>query len=226
MSAAARRETPKNRAQLRHREQMAVKHRMLNASRFSSHEFDGLVLVYNELSNSEWSTGTPDMSIACLQTVMYLVLNVDEPTVQIHRIVDALLTGESLTCVTLPEWMRAMTLFLRGTPEEQMRFCFGVYDRTGTNSINADQALMLLHDSALIRHQSMDQDELELELQGLVDVMMRKLDVDRDWVISFEDYCAVVTAQPLMLECFGRCLPDRASLYAFVTTFSERPRKY
>lgn len=42
----------------------------------------------------------------------------------------------------------------------------------------------------------------------MVELLFRKFDVDRDGFISYEDYAAVVTKQPMLLEFLGQCFPN------------------
>lgn len=38
--------------------------------------------------------------------------------------------------------------------------------------------------------------------------------------ISFDDYAAAVSADPLLLEAFGQCLPTRYSVISFLSTLT------
>lgn len=46
----------------------------------------------------------------------------------------------------------------------------------------------------------------------MLDLLFKKFDIDRDGVISFEDYSTVVRQQPLLLEFLGSCLPEVSNL--------------
>lgn len=56
-------------------------------------------------------------------------------------------------------------------------------------------------------------------------MLTKKMDLDRDGKISFNDYKQSVVKQPMLLEVFGQCLPTRESIYSFMTTFSDKPGK-
>lgn len=55
-------------------------------------------------------------------------------------------------------------------------------------------------------------------MRDLSELALKKLDVDHDGKISFEDYEATVKEEPLLLEAFGQCLPTTESVTAFLMT--------
>ena len=58
--------------------------------------------------------------------------------------------------------------------------------------------------------------------QDMIEVITKKMDVDRDGKISYNDYKATVLQQPMMLEALGQCLPTREAIHTFITTFTPR----
>ncbi|CAG9837185.1 unnamed protein product [Diabrotica balteata] len=74
----------------------------------------------------------------------------------------------------------------------------------------------LLHKNCLIKHpQEEDPDE---SVKDLVDIVMRKIDKDKDGKVSLEDFQNTVEEEPLLLEAFGKCLPSEESKMTFLTT--------
>lgn len=59
-----------------------------------------------------------------------------------------------------------------------------------------------------------------LVLQDLVEVIMKKLDVNRDGQVTYDDFREAVSNQPLMMECLGQCMPTRLSATAFLISFT------
>jgi hypothetical protein len=51
-----------------------------------------------------------------------------------------------------------------------------------------------------------------------VDIVMRKIDKDKDGKVSLEDFQATVDEEPLLLEAFGKCLPSERSKNTFLST--------
>ena len=46
-------------------------------------------------------------------------------------------------------------------------------------------------------------------IKDLVEIALKKMDKDHDSRLSFSDFFQSVQADPLLLECFGQCLPDQ-----------------
>lgn len=59
----------------------------------------------------------------------------------------------------------------------------------------------------------------------MIEVITKKMDLDRDGKISFDDYKQTVLKQPMMLESLGTCLPSRMAAHTFITTFTQNTGK-
>ena len=74
----------------------------------------------------------------------------------------------------------------------------------------------LFNRNSLIKHpQDDDPDE---SVKDLVEIALRKLDIDKDGKVSFVDYCAAVKADGLLLEAFGQVLPTDGAADSFLST--------
>ncbi|XP_044257000.1 EF-hand calcium-binding domain-containing protein 1 [Tribolium madens] len=117
--------------------------------------------------------------------------------------------------ITLEAWLHGLSLLLRGSTIKQIEFCFAVYDLNADGFITKDEMFQLLR-NCLIKHpQEEDPDEA---IKDLVDIVMRKMDKDKDGKVSLEDFQATVTEEPLLLEAFGKCLPSERSKNTFLST--------
>lgn len=77
----------------------------------------------------------------------------------------------------------------------------------------------LLFRNCLIKHpQEEDPDE---SVKDLVEIVMRKIDIDKDGKVSLKDFQMTVQEEPLLLEAFGRCLPSDKSKITFLTTLKS-----
>lgn len=53
-----------------------------------------------------------------------------------------------------------------------------------------------------------------------VEIIMKKMDQDRDGKISFDDYKKTVLKFPCVLEFLATCLPDQHTVHKMLTTFT------
>lgn len=119
--------------------------------------------------------------------------------------------------VTLETWIKTLSLFLRGTLEEKMRYCFYVYDLGGNGRLKRNDIIRLLRKCFIYEKD----EDVELMVKEFADILVRKLDVDGDGEISYEDFSESVKNQKELLQCFGRCLPDLLSAIDFMQTFTH-----
>ena len=52
--------------------------------------------------------------------------------------------------------------------------------------------------------------------QDLIDMTLRKLDIDKDGKVSLADWSSTVRKEPLMMEAFGPCLPSKRTIDIFM----------
>ncbi|KAL1514258.1 hypothetical protein ABEB36_003544 [Hypothenemus hampei] len=117
--------------------------------------------------------------------------------------------------ITLESWFYGMSLFLKGDISKQIQYCFAVYDLNGDGFISKDEMFQLLKNCLIKFPQEEDPEE---SVKDLVDIVIRKMDKDKDGKISLSDYKKTVAGEPLLLEAFGRCLPSERSKITFLTT--------
>lgn len=61
-------------------------------------------------------------------------------------------------------------------------------------------------------------DEPDEGVRDLVELVLRKLDKDRDGKISFLDFQTALMEESLLMEAFGQCLPTDRACRSFMTT--------
>ncbi|KAG5319560.1 EFCB1 protein, partial [Pseudoatta argentina] len=95
-----------------------------------------------------------------------------------------------------------------------------IYDFMHTNKLKKEQIFPTMR-GCLIKLQT-DEDPDEA-VKDLVDLLLKKLDVDRDGVISEEEFSRSVKERNLLLlECMGPVFPSRVARQTFLTTFTDR----
>uniref|UniRef100_A0AAQ5X5B6 EF-hand domain-containing protein n=1 Tax=Amphiprion ocellaris TaxID=80972 RepID=A0AAQ5X5B6_AMPOC len=104
--------------------------------------------------------------------------------------------------VSLKEWIEGLSVLLRGTLNEKIKYCFHVYDLNGDGFITRRRCFPTEEDP----------DE---GVKDLVEITLKKMDHDHDGKLSFDDFEKAVREENLLLEAFGTCLPDSTSVEAF-----------
>ncbi|XP_058464103.1 calaxin-like [Malaya genurostris] len=196
---------------------------LVKRTHFSTRELEVVLLIYYKLLKDEADGlhgSHQHITRHQFSAVFDIVFGMSDE-VMLGRIYAALDRGVS-SYVTMETWATTLSLFLRGTLEEKIRYCFQVYDIQGEGIIRRDHMMLLMRNAA-IRHQEEDVGEI---VKDLVDIILHRMDVDRDGSISFEDYQQTVRQTPELMECFGQALPDRVRVNAFSKTFLDRGSKY
>uniref|UniRef100_A0A8D0G5V5 Calaxin n=1 Tax=Sphenodon punctatus TaxID=8508 RepID=A0A8D0G5V5_SPHPU len=109
------------------------------------------------------------------------------------------------SCVSVTEWVEGLSIFLRGTLEEKIKYCFDVYDLNGDGYISREEMFHMLKNSLLKQPSEEDPDE---GIKDLVEITLKKMDHDHDGKLSYADFEKAVRDENLLLEAFGPCLPN------------------
>lgn len=62
------------------------------------------------------------------------------------------------------------------------------------------------------------EEDPEESVKDLVEIVLRKLDKDKDGKVSLLDFQKSVMEEPLLLEAFGNCLPTERARDTFMAT--------
>ncbi|XP_048195981.1 EF-hand calcium-binding domain-containing protein 1-like [Perognathus longimembris pacificus] len=114
--------------------------------------------------------------------------------------------------INVIEWIKGLSVFLRGTFEEKLKFCFEVYYLNGDGYISQEEIFDMLKNSL---YQQSPEEETDEGISELVDLTLKKMDYDNDGKISFEDFETAVRKDTLLLEVFGPCLPEAKNCLHF-----------
>lgn len=180
---------------------------------FDHDELHAIAIIYYKLQRDAGCDVKEELPSKSFSDVMHKALGMADDSM-IQRIFTAL---DSITNrVSLRNWITAMSLFLRGSLKQKIKFCFKVYDLSGKNEIRRDEMLTLM------RKFVFKNGEDDKWVKDFVDIVIKKVDKDNDGIISFADYAATVLKEPMLLECFGPCLPDDKHVAAFLFTFTDK----
>ena len=115
-----------------------------------------------------------------------------------------------------------------------------MYDLTGKGIIAKEEMTTLLQkclklqgqeeegeDGVKVEEDDICHDDFTIDIdcvpQDIIDLTLKKMDVDKDGRICFDDYEETVKNEPLLLEAFGPCLPKATTLDLFMRQVLKRP---
>ncbi|XP_018322590.1 EF-hand calcium-binding domain-containing protein 1 [Agrilus planipennis] len=201
------------------------------SSAFSRSETETLYKIYKQLISVNRPAQIVDRSLGSTASINKLSINegIDRTLFRelLHNTFD-LITEDTLMdrifCVwdkmnvgllTFDAFFNGLVLFLKGNENEKIEFCFAVYDLNSDGYIVKDEMFQLLK-NCLIKHpQDEDPDE---GVKDLVELIMKKLDKDKDGKVSLDDFKGSVVEDNLLLQAFGKCLPDERVCDTFLLT--------
>ncbi|XP_014239419.1 EF-hand calcium-binding domain-containing protein 1 [Cimex lectularius] len=162
------------------------------------------------------SKGKEGLERTVFRDLLHNTFNVSAEDILMERIFCAFDTSCD-GIIKCDEWVQGMSAFLRGTLEEKTAFAFAVYDLNNDGYIVREEMFSLLKNSLVKQPQEEDPEE---GVKELVELVLKKLDRDKDGKVSFEDFRGAVEEEPLFLEAFGQCLPSDTATAAFLATLS------
>ncbi|XP_062549602.1 calaxin-like [Armigeres subalbatus] len=189
--------------------------RLEKKTHFTHRELEVCLLIYHKLSKDE-EDNKGQVSRHQLDTLFDSAFGISNVET-VGRICCALDKGVT-SFMTMEAWAKMLSLFLKGTFDEKIEHCFRSYDIGGEGILRREHMMVLLR-SCFIKHQ---EEEVEESVKDMVEILIRRMDIDRDGAISLDDFRESVHKSPELLECFGQALPDRAHVYAFSKTFLDQ----
>ncbi|XP_059081608.1 calaxin-like [Tigriopus californicus] len=170
-------------------------------SHFSMSEVDGLLSVYRKLSEG---LEVDRMDRTRFREFLHNAFDMTDDILldRIFKRFDADNDGY----VSREEWVYGLSVFLKGNEDQHIEYCFDIYDLNSDGFISREEMLNML--KTCLGRQGLEEDQDE-GVKDLIEMTLRKMDIDKDGRISESDWTQTIKAEPLMLEAFGPCLPQR-----------------
>ncbi|XP_035216406.1 EF-hand calcium-binding domain-containing protein 1-like isoform X2 [Stegodyphus dumicola] len=115
--------------------------------------------------------------------------------------------------IQMEEFIRLIAVMLRGSMEEKIKLCFACYDISENLELTRDNIATLLLESL---SEPPSKDISEDMVRDLADMILSKMDLDGDGVISYEEFKQACLNDWVLMEAFGKCLPDYKHTAAFL----------
>jgi len=123
------------------------------------------------------------------------------------------------------EWVWGLSTMIRGTTDELADWCYYIYDINGDGGLAREELSHCLK-GCIYPNFGLDADELEECERDIVEIAMKKLDVDNDGQISIGDFKKAVRKDPSLLVAVGPCLPPMSGCAVFLSLITENYRHY
>jgi len=186
-------------------------------SHFSSDECKSLLLIYERIN----SMGKIDR--LKFREILHTTFDITDDVMLdlTFRAFDRNFDG----VVDETEWIKGLSTMLRGDVEEMIEFVYFVYDMNGDRSLAREELFHCLK-GCIHAGYGVDSDEIDEVEKEIVEIAMKKLDVNKDGQITYDDFQDAVYADPLLLQSIGPCLPTAKASAAFLAVVTDDYRAY
>ncbi|RXG56477.1 EF-hand calcium-binding domain-containing protein 1 [Armadillidium vulgare] len=166
-------------------------------SHFTIEEVEALINMYNKI------TGSKVMDTSVMRDVLHAIFQLSNELL-IERVCQVFDKDQD-GLISEEEFVSGLSVFLKGTLEEKIKYCFSVYDHNGDQMVSKEEIQQQL--KSFVINIPSGEEYFDI-IKDLVDFVLRRLDNDRDGRVSYDDYAASVISEPLLMEVLGSCLPD------------------
>uniref|UniRef100_A0A8V5H1B7 Uncharacterized protein n=1 Tax=Melopsittacus undulatus TaxID=13146 RepID=A0A8V5H1B7_MELUD len=138
---------------------------------FNKSEVECLIKLFDKLvaeSSSRFAAAGFDRSM--FRDILHSAFGMTEE-MMMERVFRAF-DRDNNSCISATEWVEGLSVFLRGTLEEKIKYCFEVYDLNGDGYISREEMFQMLKNCLLKQPSEEDPDE---GIKDLVDIAMKKM---------------------------------------------------
>uniref|UniRef100_A0A673CK87 EF-hand domain-containing protein n=1 Tax=Sphaeramia orbicularis TaxID=375764 RepID=A0A673CK87_9TELE len=184
---------------------------IINSKAISKTEIECLICDFNVLLREQINPGKANgLDRQNFRSILYNKFGMSDAIIMdaVFRTFDT----DVDSFISVKEWIEGLSVFLRGTLDEKIKFCFQVYDSNGDNYITKEEMFHMLRNSLI---QLPNDEDPEEGVKDMVEITLKRMDYDHDGKVSLADFDKAVREENLLLEAFGTCLPDRKSIRGF-----------
>uniref|UniRef100_A0A1B0G473 EF-hand domain-containing protein n=1 Tax=Glossina morsitans morsitans TaxID=37546 RepID=A0A1B0G473_GLOMM len=190
---------------------------MAKTTQFSEIEVQSILLVYHKfvLANGPKAKTMTKKQFNNLFLVLFKIYDL-----QIIERILSLITSDLNKDVLPVAWVKLFSVFMANKLEQKMKFTFQIYNAANTGYLTRDVVTFAVEKFFT----GEDEDEVNELRSDMLEVLFKKFDTDRDGAISYEEYAAVVTKEPMLLEFLGQCFPnvDGMTVIAYCTNILSK----
>ncbi|KAH9279835.1 EF-hand calcium-binding domain-containing protein 1 [Echinococcus granulosus] len=186
---------------------------LAKSTKFSRSECEALLNMYVDIASM---TKNKTINRSIFRHTLFTIFNLTDDFI-LDRIF-AVFYENSDGVISMEEWVKGLSILLRGDLKEKALFTFSVYDLNDDGVISRDEIFQMLSLSLANQADNEDNDEIT---RDLVEYAFKLLDVDHDGKITFDGYLKAVQGEILLLELLGPCLPTDLAATAFLVKFED-----
>ncbi|XP_051926643.1 calaxin-like [Hippocampus zosterae] len=177
--------------------------------RFNQTEVECLIREFYAILGQTTSTGKSSLDERKFRSILTNEFGLTNNTImeRVFRTFDK----DNDNFVSSKEWVEGLCVFLRGTLDEKIKYCFHVYDLSGDEYIAREEILLMVRNCLRMHGEEDPYDSIK----DLVEITLKRMDHDNDDKLSFEDYKKSVKELNIVLEAFGTCLPNATRIERF-----------
>ncbi|XP_034253536.1 EF-hand calcium-binding domain-containing protein 1-like [Thrips palmi] len=124
--------------------------------------------------------------------------------------------------IGMEDWVRGMSVVLRGTLEEKVTHCFETYDRYAEKCLKRKNLIWMVTENWKA---TPDADSQGL-VEELLETIVSSIASDTEKGITLEDYEKAVKKYPMLLQFLGEVLPSRPANTTFLATMMPDAKAY
>ncbi|XP_061123251.1 calaxin-like isoform X2 [Syngnathus typhle] len=187
---------------------------------FNPTEVESLIREYYAILAQTTTTGKTTMDERKFRSILANEFGLTSNTImeRVFRTFDR----DNDNIVSSKEWVEGLCVFLRGTLDEKIKYCFRVYDLSGDEYIAREEILLLVRNCLRLH----GEDDPYDSIKDLVEITLKRMDHDNDDRLSFEDYKKSVKELNIVLEAFGKCLPNATMIEMFEQRIFSKKKHY
>lgn len=124
--------------------------------------------------------------------------------------------------ISMEDWCRGLSVALRGTLDEKIKYCFQTYDRYGETCLKRKSLIWMVTENWKVTPES----DTQVQVEELLEMVSTGIAADSEKGITERDFSKAVTKYPMLLQFLGEVLPPRPAVHTFLSTMLPRARPY
>lgn len=217
-------EAAKREAIMAHRNNAYVVQYLEKRTYFDTEQIKVLQKMYKRFKGTGSAKSPTQMDRLCFRDMIANLFGITD-NLMLDRIFQAF-DRDHEGSVSEVEWIIGLSVQLRGSLDQQIAYAYDVYDVNSDRSLGRDEITSFLRHSLYTIPGVLESDELDDGMNELVDLALRKFDINKDGGIQFDEFRHVLRKEPYLSEVFGEVLPHDRAVLPVMALLDANPRSF